>query len=317
MQLVKNFLLFIGQVLLLAFLGFLARECWQMYKTAKKIERVRQDGVRVLVRLDEVSHAKKTWRDYVTNGGYVTFHYQGKIYAMHYTQDSVFLQEGAQVPVIYSSSNDEVVQPGKDFRQKELYKTSPLVHWSVIRLFSGPNSALFFFVILAGLFLLLATHFVANLTGIGLIRKLGNLLVIGCAVGGAIYLTYDAVSYWRYYSHLRNNGAPGTVRVEEIEREKAFKNDRSKVFVFYVYKARVSFQNESRVIAVGSADYEHTRTGQPLNVLYDKTKDDMMAVNYSPEYNILIFPLIVWLLLLFFCIRSLRSRVKNNRAVHK
>jgi hypothetical protein len=114
----------------------------------------------------------------------------------------------------------------------------------------------------AGLFLLLATGFLANLTGIGLIRKLGNLLVIGCAVGGAIYLTYDAVSYWQYYSHLRNTGSPGTVRVEDIQQERALKNDRSNVFIFYVYNARVNFRNESRIIAVGAADYEHTRTGQ-------------------------------------------------------
>ena len=297
----------IGQLLILAFLGLVARECWRNYNEKKTVESVNKDGVLLRVRIDQVSNKKMTWRDYIGNSRYITFHYREKPYTIRYIQDTIFLQDGVSVPVVYSASNDLFIRPEKTDLENRFYKTSPLVKWTVIRLFSGSHAALFFALVLTAAFVVLALGFLATLTGSDLIRRVGNLLIVVCALGGTLFLCYDAWVYWRYYSHLKHEGTPATVRVEEIERHREFNNDRSKVFIFYVYQARVNFHGESRIIVVGEKDYDRTKAGDTLDVLYDANIDDMMSVNYSLLYHNLIFPLVFLVIVVFIIGRQRRT----------
>ncbi len=216
--------------------------------------------------------------------------------------------------LIHSPTTQEFVQPGKSTHTTHMYKTSPLVRWIVLSQFSGPNTMLAAFIGLAGLFLILATGFLANLTHILLVRKLGDAIIFVCAIAGAIFLTYDAISYWRYYSHLRHQGVPETVLVEDIEKEREYQHNRTDDWwISYIYWARVSFRGESRVIAVGSSDFDHTKAGGSLPVLYDQSKDDLMSVNYSLEYSHFILPLFVWFLVLFIYNRRLKTWLTDTR----
>ncbi|MBS1661652.1 MAG: hypothetical protein JST68_11455 [Bacteroidetes bacterium] len=290
----------IGQILLLAFLGFVARETWRIYDEEKTAQNINKDGLRLRVQIDNVSNEKIIWRDYIGNSRYITFHYQRKEYRIRYIQDSIFLQDGILIPVVYSPSSDRFIQPGKPGHQTALYKTSPLIKWTSVRLFSSANAALFFAALLTAVVVLLATGMLANFTGLSLIRRLGDILVFLFAISGAIYLTYDAAAYWRYYSTLKRQGAATTAKIEDIDRMKEFNNDNSQIFIFYIYQARINFQGESRIIAVGSKDYEHLKPGDNIDVLYDESRDDMMSVNYRLLYHNLVFPLVVWVILIFF-----------------
>ena len=183
-----------------------------------------------------------------------------------------------------------------------LYKTSPLVNWVVVRRFTRVNAALFVLCLVSAILGVFVLGFLANVTGIGVIRRAGRLLILCCAFAGALYLSYNAFTYWRYFSRMKRDGTAMTVRIEDIDRQKAFRNDRDQATLFYVYQARVNFRGESRVIAAGSDDYEHTHAGDTMNVLYDAELDDMMSVNYKLLYWELIFPFIVWGIF-FYCLK--------------
>ncbi len=309
-------LMFIGQIILLLFFGFLAREAWRIYRDERKIGRVAKDGVRLIVRVDRVSNERKTWRDYISNSRYVSFHYEGKEYNLRYSQDSVFLQEGVRIPVYYSSSADDFVQSMRGLHEQYHYKTSPLVQWSVIRRFNGEHTALFAVLLLGGIFLVFSTGYLATWTGIPLIRTVGNFFVLVCAVGGAIFFSYDAIAYWRYYSRLEREGVKQAVRVEDTDRRRAFNDNRSdEIWISYEYKARVNFRGEQRVIAIGCKDYEQVHPGEDLIVWNDTALDDMLGTNYTPLYENFIFPLLIWGILLFYFLKWIRrpkARVSSS-----
>src|ERR1700743_1002596 len=131
-----KFTTILGQIVLLVIVGFLAREGWRLYSEQHRIDRVARDGVRMTVKIDDVTTEKKTWRDYLSNSKYVHFRYEGKAYVLRYSQDSVFLQPGISIPAYYSASAGEFVQSIKGLHSEELIRTSPLVKFTVVRLFS-------------------------------------------------------------------------------------------------------------------------------------------------------------------------------------
>lgn len=62
-----------------------------------------------------------------------------------------------------------------------IYKTSPLVDYTVVRSLTRVNAALCMLVGLAALFAVFVTSFLATVTGIGVIRRFGRLLILCCA----------------------------------------------------------------------------------------------------------------------------------------
>lgn len=163
----KTVLVTIGQAILVIFFGFLARETWRMHGEEQRKERISKDGIREIVKLDDVSNDKKTWRDYIGNSRYISFQYKTKAYAMRYTQDSVFLQNGALVPVIYSPLYDDFIQPvSVSAPQAHVFKTSPLIQFTAVRTFSRANALLFFAVLLTAVFLVFSCGFLAGITRI-------------------------------------------------------------------------------------------------------------------------------------------------------
>src|SRR5882672_8374247 len=105
-----GFLKTIGLLILVVFLGLFTRELWRIYFEQQRTERVAKDGVRIEVRVDHVSAARKSWRDLLSNSKYVDFRYGGKPYTLRYSQDSLFLEDGMLIPVYYSQSADAFVQ---------------------------------------------------------------------------------------------------------------------------------------------------------------------------------------------------------------
>jgi hypothetical protein len=289
----------IGQLILLVFVGFLAREGWRMYDEQRRVERVAKDGVRTTVRVDAVTTERKTWRDYLSNSKYVHFRYDGKDYTLRYSQDSIYLQSGISIPVYYSASAGEFVQNIKGSRSEEVVRTSPLVKFTVVRLFSPTHAILFFCWGLTLLFIIFALGFLATLTGMPVLWTVQNRVGGFCAVCLAVYISYNAFANWRYASQLRQ-GVVQSVKVKDIYKTMDEHNtDPSDRIFFEVYRARVLFNGEPRIIAVGRKDFEQVHPGENLTVLYNAGMDDMMGANYHMPVVDIVFPFVVWGIVLF------------------
>lgn len=313
----KTVLVTIGQAILVIFFGFLARETWRMHGEEQRKERISKDGIREIVKLDDVSNDKKTWRDHIGNSRYISFHYKTKAYAMRYTQDSVFLQNGALVPVIYSPLYDDFIQPvSASAPQAHLFKTSPLIQFTAVRTFSRANALLFFAVLLTAVFLVFSCGFLAGITRIKLFRFIGNTIAWLCALSGSFYVTYNALAYWRYYEKLHGGGTHQTVKLEDLSRTAETNgHDNTQLFLLYNYEARVNFRGESRIIAAGKKDYEHLHAGDDMDVIYSPAMDDMMSAKYGFLYRNFIFALATWVIVFFAASKSLRSRRKSANTV--
>ena len=302
----------IGQIILLLFVGFLAREAWRMYSAARQIDRVAKDGIRVQVRVDQVTTEKRSWRDYLGNSKYVHFHYEGKEYTLRYSQDSVFLQPGALIPMYYSPSGDEFVQSIKSLRREDNVRTSPLVNFTVVRLFTATHALLFFCCGLWLLFGIFALGFLARLSGMGVLWTLQNWLAGLCGLALAFYCSYNAFANWRYASKLRQ-GVAQQVKVEEIYKTMdVHGTDPTDRIFFEVYRARVVFNGEPRLIAVGGRDFEQVHPGENLTVLYNAGMDDLMGANYRMLVVDYLFPVAVWGIVLFVIFRGRRRRVNTR-----
>jgi hypothetical protein len=300
----------IGQIILIAFVGLLTREGWRIYNEQIRIDRVARDAVRMQVRVDHVSHERKSWRDYISNSRYVSFPYQGKEHDLRYSQDSVFLQEGILIPVYYSPSSDEFVQKIKGLDERQNGKTSPLVWFTVLSLVSTTHAILAFCCAISLILVIFVLGFLARLTGIAAIWKVQDIFTGFCALALALYFSYNAFAHWRYYSRLSKEGIVQRVKVEDIFRTYDTRNhDNSDVFLFYVYRARVIFSGERRFIAVGRKDYEEVHPGGELPVLYDAGVDDMMGVNYRPLAVDYVFPVVIWGIVLWVMFRRRQESV--------
>jgi hypothetical protein len=296
----------IGLLIFVVFLGLFTRELWRLYFEQRLTERVAKDGVRVEVRVDHVSAARKSWRDLLSNCKYVDFHFEGRPYMLRYSQDSIYLQEGILIPVYYSRSADAFVQYTRGLNSEDLYKTSALVNFSVVRLASIAHALLSFcwaFTILCVIFTL---GILARLTRLELFWRIQNFIAGTCAIVLAVYFSYNAIGNWRYYARLKH-GVTQKVKVEDIyETMDVNPRDPSDALVFTVYRARVDFREKQRIIAVGRKDFEAVHKGEQLVVLYDAGLDDMMGARYAPLVADYVFPFVVWAIVLVTIIRRKR-----------
>jgi hypothetical protein len=302
-----GFIKTIGLVILVAFLGLFTRELWRIYFEQQRTERVAKDGVRIEVRVDHVSAARKSWRDLLSNSKYVDFRYGGKSHTIRYSQDSLFLEDGIMIPVYYSPSADAFVQHIRGLHSEDLYKTSALVNFSVFRLARITHALLAFCWALTILCVIFALGILARMTEIELLWRIQHLIGGSCAIILAVYFSYNAIGNWRYYSRLRN-GVAQQVKVEDIyETSDVHTRDASDDWEFTVYRARVDFHGEPRIIAVGRKDYEQVHKGEELAVLYDAGLDDMMGARYAPLVADYVFPFVVWAIVLVTIFRRKRK----------
>jgi hypothetical protein len=308
----KKIITLIGQAILIIFFGFLTREAWRFYSDEQRVNNIGKDGVRITVHVDKVSNEKKSWRDYISNSKYISFAYHEKPYTLRYSQDSIFLQDGVEAPVIYSASRDEFMQPALALAQQPMYKTSPLVNFTAVKLFSTTNVILFFALLITVVLVVFILGFLATITGLGIIRAFQSGVLLLCALAGAIYLTYSSYTYWQYYTHLKSAGVPQVVKLEDISRDAQVNSrDNSDFLMLYTYQARINFHGESRVIAVGEKDYEKLHPGDNINVIYDPAIDDMVSANYTLLYRDFIFTGVIWLIVFYGVGKSLKRRRKQ------
>jgi hypothetical protein len=300
---------FIGQLYNVLFsifisgmMGVAAYALWGMYHDARLAEQFAAEGQLVPVRVAAIATEPRAWADYLGNVAYLTFSYGGKSYTARYVRDTAYVGVGDRVTLLHHAELDAFRQPGPQFRYKQREGVSRLIRWSVLRTLSLERQLLIACLGMTALFGAYTVGAVARLTGHQLAREPAQFLTGVGLLLLSLWLAYDAWQYWQYYHQLKTSGQSTTVRVIETERTSLTRKSRYRIL--YTYAARVYHNGRERKIPLEETDYDRLHPGDPLPVLYQATLDDMMPVNYTMSYPVLLAPVLLGLVSLLFFYRK-------------
>ena len=313
----RNILLFLGQIVLIVFIGFVDLEVWRAYKEEKRTTLFEQEGRPVGITIDQVTHEKQTWKDYIGNSKYIGFLYRGKAYKIRYVQDTLFVMEGTRLSLLYHEGLDEFRQPRRLSHGRPIYRTSRLVNWTLLNVFSIANRYLFFCVALSIVLYLMVSGMAANLTGSRRLTAFNNVFIPLVFFAGALYVTVEAWEYYAYYRQVKSGAGQLAVPVVSLDKNSRFKYQHSDdVWKVYDYTALVHYQKEDRIIPISEKDYETISPGGNIDVYYNERLDDMISVNYTTDWIALGFVLFVWGMAAFVLVGRMRKR-RLTREVRK
>jgi hypothetical protein len=306
---VKGFFFFIGHIIIILFFALLVRELWHGYQNEKRTILFSKEGHPERITIDNTTNERKTWKDYLSNSKYIHFTFHNKPYEIRYVQDSGWVGPGTKVTLLYDENRDDFMQPGLNTYREPIYKKSKLVDFTVVSLFSPENLWLFFFVVFGLVLIVFVSGVLANLTGLDIISRFMNVLVSCIFIAGAIFITYDAYTYYKYARQVRVDANAVTVPLLDKYRTMLNNGHSSDGFeLFYFYSALVHYNTEDRIIPIGERDYNNVNKNEPLNALYNSRMDEMVSQNYSPSYSSAFFVAIVWVLLIFWVTQKLKRR---------
>jgi hypothetical protein len=314
---IRAFFTFLGrlymlvmQIILAVVLGIVTWACWGLYQDEKLANQFLKEGQLVPVKIEDTSNKPLSWRDYLGNVSYLTFHYNRKAYTTRFLIDTLYVGTGDRVSLLYHPRIDAFRQPGQQFHFKDDKSQSRLIRWSMVNTFSSENRWLVACLFLSGIFCLFACGVLANITNWDFFGAIGRLFFVMLLLAGSIFFTYDFWEYHQYFQHLRTNGRQMTVKVLETDRM-SYSTRQSRHWKSYLYLARVQLNRQERTIPLEEADYEVLKPGDSLSVLYDETLDDMMPVSYSMDYRQL------WVVVFFWVITGVMIWKKGGRPAAK
>ena len=90
-------------------------------------------------------------------------------------------------------------------------------------------------LVLAAVFLMLASTLLARLTGLQRLRLIGQLVFLGLLLMGVAYFTYNTWQHYQYHGQLKQEGHEETVQVQATSRRALSKRSSW----FYTYEATV------------------------------------------------------------------------------
>ncbi len=311
MAVLKKFLLLIGQLLLVTFLVFTAREAWLAYVQETENEQFARESIPVTVRVKRILKDKRDWKDYIGYSKYVDFSFHGKTYTLRYLPDSGWVGQGTAVRLLYSSSLDRFLQPGRLLHPPGNVKISKLINWSVVGTFSYAHRWLFGFLILATISGLLCFSILFNLTGWILFDFLARIIKVVCAAGMLVYFTWNVFSNYRYYQRVQN-GSSQQATITETEKRTVFNQGNENEVKFYYYAAMVpdaTAANGQRRIMISESDYSRYRAGDKLPVYYQSSMDEMMSVDYSFERYKWVFVGVMWIIGLYLIFTARKAKI--------
>jgi hypothetical protein len=302
----RAFFTFLGRLynllvslLLAALVGIVTWACWGLYLEEKVAGQFHREGQLIRVKIEDTSRENRSWRDYLGNTSYLHFHYRQHPYTVRFVMDTLYVGSGDPVALLYHPGLDAFRQPGEQFRFQQSTNTSRLIRWSVVGTFSPENRWLVICLVLSGFFFFFVSGILVTLTGSHFLRTIGQWSVGLLLMGGALFFTYDSMAYYRYYQRIKTEGVRNQVKVIDTDRS-SYSTRQSRHWKWYRYSARVRFENQEKVIPIEEADYEVLRPGDPLPVLYVKSLDDMMPVNYSLDYRQFFVTAFLWLMSIVF-----------------
>ncbi|MFD1144170.1 hypothetical protein ACFQ4C_23800 [Larkinella insperata] len=283
-------------------IALLAGATWLLayfYQEEKLQNLFLKEGQFVQVQVADVDLAQRSWRDAFSNTSYITFPYQQKTYQTRYVMDSVWVGAGDRVQLLYHPGRDAFRQPHGE--RKPDRTVSRLVRWSLVNDFSTEYKLLGGVLVLATFLFFLASGLVVSLfPGLTFLRTIARLVLVVVLGAVAVFFTYDAIAYHRYYQRIKTNGRPLEVTVLETDRQRIGRSNRRSVLKSYRYNATCRFEKGKRTIPITEDEYETLKPNDRLTVLYDESLDDSMSARYSGNKLDYVAPVFFWILFLVF-----------------
>lgn len=285
-----------------ALLGATAAATWHFYQEERLRGQLETQGEAVTARVERTDRKHRQVWDALGNFVYVGFTYHGRPYEARCVSDTSWLAAGDRIALRYHAQRDVFGQLRKSLITGRNQGVSRLLNWSVLPDFSSEIRALILFVLTAGALFFMVSGLLASLTGFTFVSALARpvgVIALGALAG---FFTYDAAQYYRYATSLQHDGSPMQVVVVHADQHDydyymPVHHTRSRIPV-YIYDATIQFGDQQRVIPIEEADYERLKAGDPhLAVRYDASRDDFIAVGYSPRRLPLLMPLFFWLVL--------------------
>ncbi|MGA0559897.1 hypothetical protein ACO2Q8_24765 [Larkinella sp. VNQ87] len=284
----------VASLVLIAILAVAAWLLGYFYQEEHTQNRFLREGRPIEVRLATAELEQRSWRDAFGNVAYVTFPYHQKTYMTRYVMDTAWVGSGDRVRLLYHPELDEFRQQHAE--PKPDRSTSRLIRWSSASDFSTENKLLAGLLVVITSLFFFAGGFIVSLTGWTFLQSVARLVLVVVLFGVAVFFSYDAVEYFRYYGKLKASGQPMDVPVLKTDRHRVGRSTRSTVFKSYTYQATCRFPQGERTIPITEDDYETVKPTDRLAVLYNAGQDDAMSATYPGDYWTLVVPVFFWLL---------------------
>ncbi|CCH54330.1 hypothetical protein BN8_03492 [Fibrisoma limi BUZ 3] len=308
-------------LLQIAVVGAITWFLWIVYNDTRLQSRFEREGRSIRVHIDDVSYAQRSWKDFLGNSVYITFHYNQNHYQARYVQDTSYVSRGAYTTLLYLADLDSFRQPDPEPPHPRMHRTSRLVKWTVVNDVTTENKVLGGLIVAASVLFFLSVSLINYLVPVPLLQTIGKGIVVVAWVGLSVFLTYDTVEQYNYWNRLRSGGQPAQVTIlstDKVSKSGGRSRHGRSSFRTYSYRATVRFQRQERVIAISEDDYETARAGDRLNVVYNPALDDLMPAGYSLPMDEYLVPVFVWGMLLvglwLYTSRSKRRQVSAARA---
>jgi hypothetical protein len=284
---------FLMSLIVALLLGAATWACWQFYQDTQLQTEFVKEGTLITLRVNQAEQKQRSWRDILSHSTYLTLNYQGKDYTTRYVMDSTFVGEGDRVQLLYHPGYDAFRQPGNEIRFDQSKRKSRLIDWTTIREFSNQNRLLLLCLLLSTASFFFISGVIITIIPIPFLSDIARFVFVAELAIAAGFFTYDTWAYYTYYQDLKANGRDVVVTVLDTRRIAHGRRSRMR---WYDYQATIRYQQQERVIPISKDDFTALKPADSLHTLYAESVDDLMAVDYAPDYSLVVVPMFLWLL---------------------
>ncbi|WP_420150556.1 hypothetical protein [Spirosoma sp.] len=295
---------------------------WGFYRDVALEKTFAEEGKLTTVTVNDLNSQQRSWRDYLGNVTYLTFTYQGKSYTSRYVVDSVYVDTGDPVQLLYHADYDAFRQPQHEPIFRNNPNVSRLINWSSVTTLSDETKLLLICLVLSVLSFFVVSGVIMTFVPIPFLSATARILLIGICLVLSVFFSYDTYQYFQYYQQIKADGQPVTVRVLDTslkeQTQHLHRRRHSRIDLFgpsYRYQATVQDQQKQRIIAIDKTDYETIRPGATLQTLYAPSLNDMMSVRYTPSYTNLIVLAFFWVVTFVLIGKGFYSSPKKPQSV--
>ncbi|QJD77267.1 hypothetical protein [Spirosoma rhododendri] len=298
-------------------LGFATVFAWHLYEQEQFQTQLQEEGKLVTVRLQRTDRDSRVIWDKLNNVVYAGFTYRNRPYEVRYLNSTRWLSPGDTLSLLYLAPTDTFGQRQSVLRSVPLRGASRLIGWTSARDVSPEWLALGAFGLMAMILFVVVMGLILRLTSFTGAQTLAQIVLTLFLGAMALYLSYDTWQYYQYDERVSDHGQPMTVRVTGVDRHRVRGSTHKRSFwKRYEYDATVAFRGQSRRIAIDADDYDRLAAGDTrLDVRYDPTVDDFIAVNYSPDSSKLIAALVLWVMFAAFLRTTFTSASTTQQPV--
>jgi hypothetical protein len=294
--------------------------CWKFYEDVSLQSEFVEEGELRSVVVRQVQQEQRSWLDILGNSEYISFDYAGKPYTTRYVHTTNYIGEGDRVQLLYHPKYDAFLQPVSESHMQEAIPTSRLIGWTLFDM-STETKWLLFSLLLTSITFFFVSGTILKLVSIPFLQYMNRLLFGLELLTFAGFMSYMTWEYFQLYQHLKNSGQETTVRVLDAHRVSYRHSSRTRRrssrshYGLYSYEATIQYQQQKRVIPISEDDFETVKPDDTLSTYADKSMNEFMSVDYSPDYGRLLASLFCWVLAFFALFPSIASRKKTRQAV--